>query len=74
MKGRGVGRCFVFVMGGTSNTWLPWQRCLPYEACKLHNFISKSCHKLGGGGGGHSYTYEGGGRQSGHVYHAIFSI
>ena len=23
--------------GGTSNTWLPWQRCLPYEA---HNFIS----------------------------------
>ena len=23
--------------GGTSNTWLSWQRCLPYEA---HNFIS----------------------------------
>ena len=40
---KGVGRCFVQYGGGggggggTSNTW---QRCLPYEARKLHNFIS----------------------------------
>ena len=33
---RGVGRSYRGGGGGTSNTWLPWQRCLPYEARKLN--------------------------------------
>ena len=28
----------MFCYGGTSKTRLPWQRCLPHEARKLHNF------------------------------------